>query len=135
LPFPKNKQLQDLIKVSNENASEMSLHPLLKKREKVFKKKGKSWLAIREIKNKSEYFDEVIYLAVSPTNGFVRVKVYERGNLDKDSVNLNKTKPTFVRILETYDENNSTYVVSEYANNGNLQQYVTKLKSSNILLK
>lgn len=113
----------------------MSLHPLLKKREKVFKKKGKSWLAIREIKNKSEYFDEVIYLAVSPTNGFVRVKVYERGNLDKDSVNLNKTKPTFVRILETYDENNSTYVVSEYANNGNLQQYVTKLKSSNILLK
>lgn len=135
MPFPKNKQLQDLIKVSNENASEMSLHPLLKKREKVFKKKGKSWLAIREIKNKSEYFDEVIYLAVSPTNGFVRVKVYERGNLDKDSVNLNKTKPTFVRILETYDENNSTYVVSEYANNGNLQQYVTKLKSSNILLK
>jgi len=37
----------DLIKVSKENASEMSLHPLLKKKEKVFKKKGKNWLAIR----------------------------------------------------------------------------------------
>jgi hypothetical protein len=37
----------DLIKVSKENASEMSLHPLLKKRDKIFKKKGKNWLAIK----------------------------------------------------------------------------------------
>lgn len=37
----------DLIKVSKENASEMSLHPLLKKKEKVFKKKFKNSLAIR----------------------------------------------------------------------------------------
>jgi hypothetical protein len=52
LPFPLNKMLQDLIKVSSENASEMSLHPLLKKRDKVFKKKGKGWLGIREYKVK-----------------------------------------------------------------------------------
>jgi hypothetical protein len=30
----------------------MSLHPLLKKREKVFKKKGKNWLGIKEYKIK-----------------------------------------------------------------------------------
>jgi hypothetical protein len=47
LPFPQSKMIKDLIKVSSENASEMSLHPLLKKREKIFKKKGKNWLAIK----------------------------------------------------------------------------------------
>jgi len=47
LPFPKNKQILDLIKVSVENASEMSLHPLLKKRDKILKKKGKGWVGIR----------------------------------------------------------------------------------------
>ena len=47
LEFPKNKMLEDLIKVSRENASEMGLHPLLKKKDKVLKKKGKDWLAIR----------------------------------------------------------------------------------------
>jgi hypothetical protein len=41
LEFPKNKMLEDLIKVSRENASEMSLHPLLKKKDKILKKKGK----------------------------------------------------------------------------------------------
>ena len=50
LPFPPNKMINDLIKVSTENASEISLHPLLKKRERVFKKKGKNWLAIKEYK-------------------------------------------------------------------------------------
>lgn len=47
LPFPPSKMISDLIKVSRENASEMSLHPLLKKRDKIFKKKGKNWLAIK----------------------------------------------------------------------------------------
>lgn len=47
LPFPKSKMIQDLIKVSVENASEMSLHPLLKKKEKIFKKKGKNWIGIK----------------------------------------------------------------------------------------
>jgi hypothetical protein len=52
LPFPKNKNIADLIKVSNENASELSLHPLLKKKDKTFRKKGKNWIAIREFKTK-----------------------------------------------------------------------------------
>jgi hypothetical protein len=52
LPFPNSKMIQDLIKVSKENASEMSLHPLLKKREKVYKKKGNGWLAFKEYKIK-----------------------------------------------------------------------------------
>lgn len=47
LPFPKNKQLNDLIAVSKENASEISLHPILKKKDKLVKKKGKKWLGIR----------------------------------------------------------------------------------------
>lgn len=47
LPFPKNKVLNDLIEVSKENASEISLHPALKKKDKLFKKKGKDWLAIK----------------------------------------------------------------------------------------
>lgn len=32
LPFPPNKMMNDLIAVSTENASEISLHPLLKKK-------------------------------------------------------------------------------------------------------
>jgi hypothetical protein len=83
LPFPDNKQILDLVKVSNENASEMSLHPLLKKRDKVYKKKGKGWLALKETKSKGEYFEEVVYLAASPIHGFVRVKAYEQGQLEK----------------------------------------------------
>jgi hypothetical protein len=43
----------------------MSLHPHLKKKEKFAKKKGKTWLALKEYKNKNEYFDETTYLAVS----------------------------------------------------------------------
>jgi len=47
LPFPANKMINDLIKVSTENASEISLHPLLKKKDKIFKKKGKNWFAFK----------------------------------------------------------------------------------------
>jgi hypothetical protein len=55
LPFPTSKMIQDLIKVAQENASEMSLHPLLKKKDKIFKKKGNGWLAIKEYKSRGEY--------------------------------------------------------------------------------
>ena len=56
MPFPVNKQMNDLIAVSKENASEISLHPLLKKKDKLFKKKGQGWLAIKESKAKGEYY-------------------------------------------------------------------------------
>ena len=52
LPFPKNKSITDLIKVSRESASEISLHPLLKKKDKIIKKKGKGWLGLKENKVK-----------------------------------------------------------------------------------
>jgi hypothetical protein len=48
--------MEDLIAVAKENASEISLHPILKKKDKIFKKKGKNWIAIRETKVKGEYF-------------------------------------------------------------------------------
>lgn len=41
LPFPKSKVMLDLIKVSQENASQISLNPHIKKKEKFAKKKGK----------------------------------------------------------------------------------------------
>lgn len=47
LPFPKNRQILELAKVAEEGALEMSIHPLLKKRDKVFKKKGKGWIALK----------------------------------------------------------------------------------------
>lgn len=77
LPFPEIKTITDLIKVSKENASEISLHPQLKQKVKFAKRKGKGWMGLREIKNKNEYYDEVSYLAISSEMGFVRVKVYE----------------------------------------------------------
>jgi hypothetical protein len=113
----------------------MSIHPLIKKRDRVFKKKGKGWLAIKESKHRGEYFDETIFLAVSPSHGFVRVKMYEKGKIEKDEMFLNKTKSSFVKVLDEYDEGSSTFIVSEYANDGNLQQYVAKLKGSNVQLK
>ena len=48
---------------------------------------------------------------------------------------MNKTKNTFVKVLDDYDEGSTTYIVSEYANDGNLQQYVNKLKAANVRLK
>jgi hypothetical protein len=51
--------------VSKENASEISLHPQMKQKIKFSRRKGKDWMALREIKNKNEYFDEFSYLAIS----------------------------------------------------------------------
>lgn len=36
----------------------------MKKKEKLAKKKGKDWIALKETRNKNEYFDQYIYLAV-----------------------------------------------------------------------
>ena len=124
----------DLIKVSKENASEISLHPQMKKKEKNLKKKGKSWIALKEYKNKNEYFDEVVYFAMSSEHGFVKVKQYDSGKIDQGILGLNKTKKTFTKILETYDDGGKTFIISEYSNDGNLQAYVTKLKGASITL-
>jgi hypothetical protein len=48
---------------------------------------------------------------------------------------LNKTKTTFTRVVEAYDDNSKSYIVSEYSNDGSLFNYVNKLKSNAIALK
>jgi hypothetical protein len=48
---------------------------------------------------------------------------------------LNKTKTTFTRVVEAYDDNGKSYIVSEYSNDGSLFNYVNKLKSNAIALK
>lgn len=92
-------------------------------------------MGLREIKNKNEYFDELSYLAISKDHGFVRVKVYEIGKISPNLLQLNKTKTTFTKMLDTYDEGDKTVIVSEYSNDGNLENYVKRLKSSGMSLK
>lgn len=106
----------------------------MKKKEKFIKKKGKSWLGLKEYKNKNEYFEEFIYLAISPTHGFIRVKIYPVGKLNPAIISLNKSKRTFTKMIEHYDDNGKTIVISDYSNDGHLQAYVSKLKSNNVTL-
>ncbi len=77
-------------------------------------------MGLREVKNKNEYFDELSFLAVSNEYGFVRVKVYEQGKISPNLLALNKTKSTFTKVLNVYDEGDKTIIVSEYANDGNV---------------
>ena len=135
LPFPKSKVLEDLISLSSRNASEISLSPHMKKREKVSKKKGRNWWCLKEYKNEFDYYEESVYFAVHKEIGFSRVKVFEEGAFDQDILNLNKTKTSFTRVVENYDEGGKTYLVSEYSNDGSLFNYVNKLKANSIALK
>ena len=61
--------------------------------------------------------------------------MYESGSIEQGHLTLNKTKSTFTKVIETYEENGKTYIVSNYSNDGNLQAYVTKLKQANVSLK
>lgn len=124
-----------MIKVSKENASEIAMHPQMKTRIKYPKRKGKHWLGLREVKNKNEYFDELVYLAVSSEYGFVRVKVYDQGRISPNLLQLNKTNNTFTKVLEHHDDATKTVIISEYANDGNLENYVKRLKGAGVSLK
>lgn len=73
-------------------------------------------------------------MAVSEQHGFLRVKVYEKGVIDAQVLALNKTKRNFTKLIESYDDANKTIIVSEYSNDGNLQAYVTKLKTAGVTL-
>ncbi len=46
-----------------------------------------------------------------------------------------QTNPSFVQILNYYEENNNWVTVSEYSNDGTVQNYVKRLKAANIQLK
>jgi len=43
--------IDDLINVSSLNASEISLNNNMKKKERLLKKRGKDWVALKEYKN------------------------------------------------------------------------------------
>ena len=73
-------------------------------------------------------------MAVSQTHGFVRVKIFPIGKLNPLILNLNKSKRTFTKLIEHYDDANKTIIISDYSNDGHLQAYVSKLKSNSVTL-
>lgn len=44
--------------------------------------------------------------------GFLRVKIYEKAKIDTLALNLNKTKRSFTKVIDTYDDGNKTIIVS-----------------------
>ena len=75
------------------------------------------------------------FLAVSLEHGFVRVKIYEAGKISPNLLAFNKHKNTFTKVINVYDEGDKTIIMSEYANDGNLENYVKRLRSNAIQLK
>lgn len=73
-------------------------------------------------------------MAVSDEHGFIRVKIYDKGKIDPQCLALNKTKRSFTKIIDTYEEGTKTIIIAEYSNDGNLQAYVTKLKTAGVAL-
>ena len=67
--------------------------------------------------------------------GFAKVKSYPVGRIDQEMLSLNQTKTTFTKVIDTYDEQGRTYIISEYSNEGTLYNYVNKLKANSISLK
>lgn len=45
-------------------------------------------------------------------HGFIRIKAYPAGQIDEELLNLNKTKNTFTKLLENYNEGGKTYLLS-----------------------
>lgn len=80
--------------------------------------------------NKNQYIDESIYLAVSAQHGFIKVKIYDKGTVSPELINLNKNKLNFTRVVDCYDEASKTIIVSLYSNDGSLQNYITKVKNA-----
>ena len=64
----------------------------------------------------------------------MRVKIYDKAKVDAQVLSLNKTKRSFTKVVDTYDDGNKTIIISEYSNDGNLQAYVTKLTTANVAL-
>ena len=62
------------------------------------------------------------------------MKIFEAGTLDKSTLNLNKTMKTFTNVLDAYEENGKQIIVSDYSNDGNLQNYINKLKTTGVSL-
>ena len=74
-------------------------------------------------------------MAVHKDHGFVRIKSFEQGNVPENVLELNKSKSSFTRLVETFKDSNRTNMVSLYSNDGSLQNYVSRLKAAGINLK
>lgn len=107
----------------------------MKKKERPAKRRGKTWVGLKETRNDYDYYEETLLLAVHKEAGFVRVKLLASGKLDPQVLNLNKTKNTFTRVLEQYEEGGRSYFVSEYSNDGSLYNYVNRLKANAVALR
>ena len=59
----------------------------------------------------------------------------EIGDINEDLLKIHQTLASFVKILEYYEDKGSFYTVSEYSNDGTVQNYVKKLKGANMQLK
>lgn len=49
---------------------------------------------------------------MSDEYGFIRVKIYDKGKLDAQLVALNKTKRSFTKMIDTYDDGNKTVIIA-----------------------
>lgn len=67
--------------------------------------------------------------------GLVRIKVMDEGTVDEELMKIYQTKASFVKILDYYTEKGQFYTIAEYANDGTVQNYVKRLKTSNTGLK
>ena len=52
-----------------------------------------------------------------------------------DLIKIYQTKNSFVKILSHSEDQNNFITISNYANDGTVQNYVKKLKTANISLK
>jgi hypothetical protein len=59
----------------------------------------------------------------------------DTGEVDEKLMKIYQTKAAFVKILDFYKEKNFFITISEYANDGTVQNYVRRLKTSNMALK
>ena len=55
--------------------------------------------------------------------------------MDENLIKVYQTKPAFTKLLTYYTEGTNFITISEYANDGNVQSYVKRLKASGVQLK
>ena len=52
---------------------------------------------------RGEYGQELTYTAVSRERGLVRVKVFEKGEIDENLIKVYQTNPSFTRLIDYYE--------------------------------
>lgn len=57
------------------------------------------------------------------------------GDIDDSLLKIYQTNASYVKILDFYRDKGTFITVAEYANDGTVQNYVKRLKGSNMALK